>query len=95
MNRLIKNMFMVIVIALMLSIAFGGMSRACKIINNNEVIYADSNEPEILPEMVPGCMRFDSIEDPNDEPNPIPEMVPNYLCLNEDPNEPAEMVPVI
>ncbi len=47
MNRLMKNMFTVIVIALLLSLAMTTMSRASRLVTS-EAVYADSNEPEIF-----------------------------------------------
>jgi len=113
MNRLIKNMsrkgwhgsFAVTAIVLLISLAAAAMG------HTSVGIYADPNEPGILPEMTPGgidarpCVCTNVIaEDPN-EPGNIPEMVPNgrdtrpCVCTNvisQDPNEePAEMVPNI
>jgi hypothetical protein len=98
MNRLIKNMFAVIVIALLISLAaaaMGNMSLAipCGTCGST---YADPNEPGNLPEMTPNYLNLNVIAEDSNEPDPMPEMVPNRMGLNvisQDPNEePAEMV---
>lgn len=101
MNRLVKNMFVVMVIAILLSFAVTSISQACHStlrlstgrLVTSEAIYneSDPNIPEDCPEMVPESLW--SIEDPNDEPDTTPEMVPGNVIAG-DPND-AEMVPFI
>lgn len=90
MNRLIKNVFAVIAIALLISLAAAAMGHTCG------GIYADPNEPGNLPEMTPNYLNLNVIAGDSNEPDPMPEMVPNRMGLNvisQDPNEePAEMV---
>ncbi len=107
MNRLMKNMFAVIAIALLISLAAAAMGNMSLAIPCGTCVgtYADSNEPGDIPEMTPNYLNLNVIaEDPN-EPGNIPEMVPDgrdaRLCvstnvISQDPNEePAEMVPNI
>ena len=111
MNRSNKNVFTVLIIVLMISLAMTTMSRACLAIScgtcrltTSETILdeADPNDvPGDCPEMVPNIWINNISEDPN-EPEPTPEMVPDSLWINvisEDsndvPNPTPEMVPFI
>ncbi|MBN2591796.1 MAG: hypothetical protein JXA96_18155, partial [Sedimentisphaerales bacterium] len=100
MNRLIKKIFTVIVIALMISLTMTTMSRACLAVPcgtcrlvTSEITFnaAEPNEPDATPEMVPeGLMLNIMSEDPNDIPGDTPEMVPNVSwisVISEDPND--------
>ena len=83
MNRSIKKILTVVVVALMISLAVTTMSRAGRI-NTSVIINDDIAEPndipEEAPEMVPGISWINVIcqdEDPNEIPEEAPEMVPN------------------
>ena len=108
MNRSIKQLLTVIVIALMISLTMTTMSRVCLAIpcgtcrlNTSDIIgdVPDPNEiPVESPEMTPGNTWINAISlDPNEIPE-MPEMVAESSwsnVINQDPNEMPEMVPNI
>ena len=92
MKRLLKSMFVAVLVALLLSVAVTSVSWACNP-SSGQVIYQDEdpNEPTVLPEMVAPGMRLDLISEDVNEPEPPPEMVAPGMRLNlisEDANEP-------
>jgi hypothetical protein len=92
MKRLLKNMFVAVLVALLLSVAVTSASRACNF-SSSQVIYQDEdpNEPEVLPEMVTPGVRLDLLSEDANEPEPLPEMVAPGMRLSlisEDANEP-------
>ena len=92
MKRLLKSMFVVVLAALLLSVAVTSVSMACNQ-SSGQVIYQDDdpNEPTVLPEMVAPGIRLDLISEDANEPEPPPEMVAPGMKINlisEDANEP-------
>jgi hypothetical protein len=92
MKRLLKSMFVAVLVALLLSVAVTSVSLACNP-SSGQIIYQDEdpNEPEPMPEMVVPGIRLDLISEDVNEPDPLPEMVAPGTMLNlisEDANEP-------
>ncbi len=73
MKNIIRNLIVVLLVALFLSLTVTNMSLACISTTNQTVFQDDPNEPGAIPEMVPNMSQLNLIgEDPND-PGAIPE----------------------